>query len=977
MPGTKALRGILALVLLLGSSVALSQAQTGNLYGRVTDEQGQGLPGVTVTLSGVGAPITAVTNAQGEYRYLNLSPGSYKLSHQLQGFSTVTRDGIVVNVGKNTEVEFAMKLSAVTAELVVTGESPLLDTKKITTGAQISQTELASIPTARDPWVVLQSVPGVLTDRVNVGGNQSGQQSLYVAKGAVRQNSVWNVDGVNITDVGALGSSPTYYDFDSFQEMQVSTGGSDVTVQTAGAALNMVTKRGTNDIHGSARIFIGDQKWQATNIPEEASAEGFAGGNRIAGTQDYGLEVGGPLWKDRLWLWGSYGRNEIKLLTIINTKDNTTLEDINAKLNAQISNENSATLFYLRGDKIKIGRDASATRPPETTRDQSGPTSVFKIEDSHVFSSSLFATAFFSYIDGGFQLIPEGGTGPFAYRDTNNVWHNTYRSFVTSRPQRQVALNGSAFARTGNIGHEFKFGFGYRNAPVSSQSAWPHDTYTRERVPAANGTNRSYVTITRRSDTRTFNVFYNGYVSDTLTVQNLTVNVGVRYDYQAGENKASNVSANEQFPDLVPGVSTPAQNAPFKWRDLAPRIGLTYAIGKDNKTLARASYARFADQLGAGNIGFVNAAQYGYLQYYWKDANGDHIAQRSEIEFNRGIFNSYNIDPNNPGAAVSPNRIDPDFSAGKTDEFVLGVEREVLPGIAVSLTGTYRKIKNFSWRPYYGLESNGTFHVYTSNDFVLCSTCVAKDAFGTTYNVPVYKLKAGVPAKIGSYLTNRPDYSQTYKGIELQINKRFSDRWATRVAFAYNDWKQGVGDGAIVDPTNVLQGAGSAADAIRGGSTEDGGIVVSNAGGGSGDFGNVYINARWQVNVNGMYALPLGFNVAGNFFAREGYPAPNYVEVDPGDGLGTRNVLIQAAGAQRTPALTELDLRLDKTLKVAGLDVTLGIDVFNVFNSSTALQRKLNLSTTTTNAATGTKYLNALYEIQSPRIVRFGGRISF
>ena len=82
----------------------------------------------------------------------------------------------------------------------------------------MDQTELAQIPTARDPWVILGTVPGVQLDRVNVGGSESGQQSTYVAKGADSSQNMWNLDGVTITDMGASGSSPNYYDFDSFEE---------------------------------------------------------------------------------------------------------------------------------------------------------------------------------------------------------------------------------------------------------------------------------------------------------------------------------------------------------------------------------------------------------------------------------------------------------------------------------------------------------------------------------------------------------------------------------------------------------------------------------------------------------------------------------------------------------------------------------------------------------------------------------------
>src|SRR4029078_2346670 len=110
------------------------------------------------------------------------------------------------------------------------------------TGATVAQTELEKIPTARDPWAILQTTPGVLTDRINVGGKESGQQAQYVGAGAMGSQAVWSVDGVVITDMAALGSSPAYYDFDAFEEMQVTTGGSEHTIATRGGGLHLVTK---------------------------------------------------------------------------------------------------------------------------------------------------------------------------------------------------------------------------------------------------------------------------------------------------------------------------------------------------------------------------------------------------------------------------------------------------------------------------------------------------------------------------------------------------------------------------------------------------------------------------------------------------------------------------------------------------------------------------------------------------------------
>ncbi|MGZ5431308.1 MAG: carboxypeptidase-like regulatory domain-containing protein, partial [Thermoanaerobaculia bacterium] len=205
--------GFLIFFLLLFAVTPLfAQVQTGNIFGTVRATDGSALPGVTVTLTGVGAPQTFVTDGQGNFRFLNLSPGTYTVKSELAGFGTTTRSGVGMSIGRNAELDIELNPS-VTEAITITAEAPLLDTRKTGTGATLTKVELESVPTARDPWVVLQQAPGVQMDRVNIGGNESGQQSNYVSKGTNSSQATWNVDGVNITDVGALGSSPTYYDF--------------------------------------------------------------------------------------------------------------------------------------------------------------------------------------------------------------------------------------------------------------------------------------------------------------------------------------------------------------------------------------------------------------------------------------------------------------------------------------------------------------------------------------------------------------------------------------------------------------------------------------------------------------------------------------------------------------------------------------------------------------------------------------------
>ncbi|HET7710787.1 MAG TPA: carboxypeptidase regulatory-like domain-containing protein, partial [Thermoanaerobaculia bacterium] len=353
-PRCRAATWAVALLVSVFAVAAYAQVPTGNIYGRVQARDGSPLPGVTISLSGVGAPRTSVSDANGNFRFLALDPGIYALKAELAGYGTATRAGMSVSIGQNADVTMTLNPS-VAESITVTAEAPLLDVRRTGTGATVTKIELEKVPTGRDPWVILQQAPGVQMDRINVGGSESGQQSGYTAKGSSGSQATWNVDGVNITDVGALGSSPTYYDFDAFEEMQVTTGGSDPRIQTPGVQLNMVTKRGTNDLKGSARFLNTSGDLQADpKIPSEATdardvrtgAGYLARTNEINKVDDYGAEIGGPIIRDRLWLWGAYSRQQINLFTAQRTeqltdfpdpfRDNTTLKTLNAKLNWQV-----------------------------------------------------------------------------------------------------------------------------------------------------------------------------------------------------------------------------------------------------------------------------------------------------------------------------------------------------------------------------------------------------------------------------------------------------------------------------------------------------------------------------------------------------------------------------------------------------------------------------------------------------------------
>jgi hypothetical protein len=232
-------------------------------------------------------------------------------------------------------------------------------------------------------------------DRVNVGGNQSGQQSGYISRGASTGNNKWSVDGVDITDMSATGASPIYYDFDMLQEMQVTTGGADVTQQTGGVGINLVTRSGADRFRGSGRAYVTDEEFQDDNIDDELREQGAGSGAPIQNIQDIGFEVGGPIKKGRAWFWGSDGRQDIEvgvvgffkndaacrpggdpldprttptdLLRSCLETDLTTLNNYNWKITVMPFTNNRFNFQNTWAEKVRNARDASDVRPIETT----------------------------------------------------------------------------------------------------------------------------------------------------------------------------------------------------------------------------------------------------------------------------------------------------------------------------------------------------------------------------------------------------------------------------------------------------------------------------------------------------------------------------------------------------------------------------------------------------------------------------------
>lgn len=952
---------------LLVTGLAFGQASpTGNLYGTVTDDSGAALPGVTVTVSGLGAPRTQFTDANGSWRFLALDPGAYNVMAELEGLGGIEFPDVVVAVGKNTSVPLVLS-AALEETITVTSESPLLDERKLSTGTNVSQVELEKIPTARDPWALLSQTPGVLVDRVNVGGNESGQQAAFRAPGVSGNQNDFQMDGTSITDMAATGASPTYYDFDQFAEMSFTTGGTDVKKNSAGVQVNLVTKRGTNEFRGSARFyntqrngyFGGALKQSQPNIDGELYKENFQ--TRLAGAQirkieDIGFEAGGAAISDRLFFWGSWGQNDIQQNASNGLADDTILENTSLKANGQITSSNSLVASFNNGDKLKFGRGAGTSRSAPTTWNQRGPSAQYRLEDTHVFSANFFLTGTYSHGDFGFALLARGtrsdedGLHPDALdpRWEDGVWQDNFLSGGSARPFDSYQVDTSYFFTTGgSVNHELNIGGRFREFLQNSDFSWgPRDVFHRTFSfgPAS---------VAHRGQTGLAVSEYSAiWAQDTITLGRATINAGLRWDDQTGYNEAFNRPAHPiaAYQNIFPATNFAGSDAGFSWSTIAPRIGATYALGEERKTLVRASVSQFYDQMGSGWV--TRNSPFGDVYAYFDSLSGD-------LLFWGGF------DPTDPLKVVDTT--DPGLDAPLTQEILASVEHAFLPEFVVAFTVTSRKVDDLI--DSYGLlreRDSGNVRILNSRDFVKAGDWEATlPRTNTRVRVPYYSVPDANLVSTGGVHATNGVRGRDYLGYSISFTKRLANRWMARGFYQY-------GRGECRIPNSYYQHASRQIG--RAGCADGDLFLTRSTGSGKGER---FMQSSWSYSLNGMYQVmpdrPWGFNVSANLTGREGYPLAYYETGIPVISLGRRGSttvnLSPDYDKYRLDDVQTIDFRVEKEIGLQGpVNMTFGIDVFNLTNEGTGLSYLLDAAAT--NAGN-------LDDNISPRIYRFGVRLNW
>jgi hypothetical protein len=959
----------MALLLAFTAISAFGQGYKGSIYVTVVDSNGSALPGAVVTVSASTFNRSFVTDANGIARFVGLTPDTYEVKIVMTGFNTQVRPNVAVDTGSSVKLTIDLQPATQTEELVVVAETPLMDTTQMGTATTLNTAELEQIPQSRDPWAVLDTIPAIQSDRINVGGNESGQQSTFVGHGDDGDNSAWIIDGVEFTDFAAEGASQSYLDFGSFSQIGFTTGGQDVSTGSSGAVLNFVTKQGSNEHTGSMRLLYADKDFSSTNVTDPDPVDGRVKQNEVVETFEKGFEIGGPIIKDKLWYWGAFSQNSIDNLTRSGQRDKTVLENTSLKLHGDITPTTRGTFFYTNGAKVKDGRGASPSRAPETTWDQDGPTPIYKYEISQLVGQSTELQFIYGRVDGGFNLFPKGDpdTNQAVFDEAAQTWRNTYYTQAIKRPQRTYTAKGTTFMGLGATDNEFNYGFEYKEAQGTTSAGWgTGQNIWLDDYRALGGT--SYFFAYRDGVTSREIQSTSLWLQDTLTAGNLTVKVGLRYNDSEGNNLGGDVAPNNFFPDLLPSLAYNGDSPVYNWKTLSPSLGATYTFGADNQYLVRGSVRRFYDNIAAGDVDFANPVSSSRLVGIWVDGqNGqpsDGLFQvGEEIWFGGDPYAvSTNVNRDDPTSATSNNFIDPNLDPPEVDEFILGGEWAVTPGFTVGLSFTHRDRGSEVGSRLQGGITNADYELLGSANGV-------NPVDGSTYNVPIYGLSADGLAKNpqrNTFLTNIPDYSETYDGFEFTVTKRLSDRWMLRGYVAFQDWTHDVGPESFQNPTMDINR-----------NREDGGDVSVQAAG-SGPKANIFTGtASWTANVNGLVQLPWDLSFSANVFAREGYSAPLSVSHNFRDAANAA-VYAVSPGPLDTLRMDDIfnaNVKLTKVFTLGSTKVDLGIEVFNIFNDDAKLQVLRRIATNAGASADGT--FGRVEETLSPRIARFSATVNF
>lgn len=942
MNARKRFLAAIALPMLLSAGPARAQIQTGSILVKSVDEKGGLMPGVNVTISSpvlVAGKLNGVTDAGGAYRFPSLFPGEYSVRFEISGFQTVVREKVIVNVGLTTPIEVSMKIAGLTDEVTVSGESPVVDTTTANVSVTLDQALLQKTPGGRDIWSLVEyKVPGLVTTRPDVGGAAGGLQGGMVAKGTPNSQNTQFVNGINVGDPAAIGFTGFYYDFDAFDQIQVSTGAQDVSVPSPGVFINMVTKTGGDSWKGKVGYFWQGKATQAKNIGSELQTDGFrpdAGATKFV--SDANAYVGGPLIKNKLRLLASVRDWRVHVnVAGFPEVEPTDMTSGLANLTWQMNPKNRFSLYGARQVYDKPNRGASPLFTPQSTFHEDDHFTLLQGQWNAILSQQAFLDARVSHLDIFFPLYQKGTQQSLLDQSTGILERAAQTESVFTRKRYQASVNLQYYVASALGGrHELRAGLDYQHSPT---------TTAQHRIDDLNLFYRSAPTATVPAG-GTQVTFFNSpvdskatvniaslYAQDSYSRDRFTLSFGVRAETVEGFLPAQSSQPSRWFPDATRSFAA-IHDIP-KWKTITPRLTMAFDLTGDGKTALKLAAGRYAYTVGTGTPNSVNPNFASSATYAWNDLNKDLIYQDGE----RGALQS------TAGSLITS--FDPDIRRPYTDEFSVGFERELIPNLRVSVVGTIRRE-----RDNFGNHNVGVpFSAYTE----VVRPDIGRDGLAGTADdttITVYNQDPSTVGKNRFVISNDPLFNSNYKGVEATLTKRFSNKWQMLASYS--------GGQAIADATNV---------------TTPNNLINAK--------GPIPEDRKHNFKLTGQYVFPHEFYLSANLLVTSGRPITRTLSVT-GLNQGTITINAEPNGSVRLDTRTQIDARLAKTLHLnAGRELELSVDGYNLTNSAyvwdvRVLTGRFNAPLAGTGPTTNLQQFLLPAQVLNPRIFRLGMNFRF
>ncbi len=782
---------VLMLLAVLGVAIAAEAQTTGVITGSIKDAQGGVLPGVTLTLrnADTGVTRTGATESTGEYRFAGLLPGRYEVKAELAGFATIDVKDLALTIGLQLRHDITMALEGVQESLTVTGQSPVVETTKSEVSGIVTQEQIASLPIAdRQPVSLALLLPGTSQDSM-----RPRRANADVGAGQMRGATAYYVDG-GMNWSGNAGEPRLDFPQTSIREFKVSVTQAPAEFGgTTGGVVNIVTKSGTNNWSGEVLEFFRDKNLNQMNKFEQIAHDTIGSDKPAFRRNQFGGAFGGPIVKDRVHFFVAAERTNQDTAFIVNTGK----PQFYTALEGAFPSRYRSTLFFARGDAQLTTNQSFFVRYGSMLEIAScegcgGVAAAFSsvgggglsrgerdslvwghtwVISTHALNEIRFqgprsrfyaqlappGTTVWAGAQGDFSASRYAGSTP-VYTFPSLNWGSSADMFNVTR---QTDIRDD-FLFTANT-HNLKAGFAFLNIPsYEDVTAAPLGTWTFSTDQFFDGSaaaiaalkNPIQFTASFPRLTRTLsNNWWQLYVRDEWKVRsNLTLNVGVRYDLQAG---AFNQNLTQSmYPRPLPYVDFASRG---DHNNVAPRLGFAWDVTNDGKTVLRGGYGWY----------------YMYIQMAAMRAEITTIRQTSITITNPTYPDPYGGRTPESFASTAPpniNIVANDLRNPLAKTLNFGIARELAPNLAIDIDGVYT----------HSLDLTMTANI----------------------NTPVTPTGARPDPTWGRIIQAQSSGEAKYRALYVRLDKRYSNRWQALLSYTLlkSDSSAGVStNGTITD----------------------------------------------------------------------------------------------------------------------------------------------------------------------------------